>query len=178
MNDMQMDHLGIAMSMINGRPLTDTLLQDVMGKLALLDGNLGEKGLADIRKQLEHTIGITMTTGDVMRQKDHEPWLSDTKGSIEWHYWNSYKHLLTSRGWIPNVIRVLDEDTDNILTECGNPASAGCWNLRGLVMGDVQSGKTANYNGLIAKAADAGYKVIVLLTGMIEDLRKQTQERR
>ena len=44
-------------------------------------------------------------------------------------------------------------------------------------MGDVQSGKTASYTGLIAKAADVGYKVIILLTGMIEDLRKQTQER-
>jgi hypothetical protein len=44
-------------------------------------------------------------------------------------------------------------------------------------MGDVQSGKTANYCGLVSKAADAGYKIIVLLTGVIEDLRAQSQER-
>ncbi|TRN46183.1 hypothetical protein DT385_28950 [Pseudomonas syringae] len=44
-------------------------------------------------------------------------------------------------------------------------------------MGDVQSGKTSNYTGLICKAADAGYKLVILLTGTLESLRRQTQER-
>lgn len=48
---------------------------------------------------------------------------------------------------------------------------------RGLIIGDVQSGKTATYTGLICKAADAGYKVVILLTGITENLRRQTQER-
>lgn len=177
MNNMQMDHLGIAMNIINGRPLTDNLLEEVLGMLLRLDGSLDGDGLADIRKQIESTIGIHMSTGEVMRQKEHEPWFLDAKGSIDLHYWNSYKRLLTAEGKSKDVVRVLDEDTDNILTECGNPASNDNWQMRGLVMGDVQSGKTASYTGLIAKAADAGYKVIVLLTGMIEELRKQTQER-
>lgn len=177
MNNMQMDHLGVAMSIINGRSLTDNLLEEVLGMLLRLDGSLNGKGLADIRNQLESTIGIHISTGDVMRQKDHEPWFLDAKGSIVLHYWDSYKRMLTADGKSQDVIRVLDEDTDNILTECGNPTSNDPWQIRGLVMGDVQSGKTANYTGLIAKAADAGYKVIVLLTGMIEELRKQTQER-
>lgn len=177
MNENSIDHLGIAMSFINGRPLTDTLLEEAMSVLSRIDGSLGADGLRRIRKVLESTIGIRMAVGEVIRESTHTPWISDAKGTVEWHYWNSYKRHLASQGWSPNVVQVLDEDTDNILTECGNPAWAGSWDIRGLVMGDVQSGKTASYNGLIAKAADAGYRVIVLLTGMIEDLRRQTQER-
>ncbi|OIQ99427.1 Z1 domain protein [mine drainage metagenome] len=177
MSSMQMDHMGIAMSVINGRPLTDELLEEVLGKLVMLDGTLNQEILADIRSRLEATIGVTHTVGEVMHKKDHLPWLSDVKGGVKWHYWDSYRRLLTSSGRADEIVRVLDEDTDKILTECGNPTDESGWQLRGLVMGDVQSGKTASYTGLIAKAADAGYKVIVLLTGIIEDLRRQTQER-
>lgn len=46
-----------------------------------------------------------------------------------------------------------------------------------MVIGDVQSGKTATYSGLICKAVDAGYKVVILLAGITENLRQQTQER-
>ena len=59
----------------------------------------------------------------------------------------------------------------------GNPNEESGFSVRGLVVGDVQSGKTSNYLGLITKAADAGYKVIFILTGTIESLRKQTQIR-
>ena len=177
MNGFAFDHVGIAMGIINGRALTDTLLEDVLGRLAALDPGLGQEGLQRVRKKLESTVGIRMTVGEVVRESSFSPWVSDAKGSITWNYWDSYRQMLASQGWSPDVVRVLDEDTDNILTECGNPAWDGAWNLRGLVMGDVQSGKTASYSGLIAKAADAGYRVIVLLTGMIEDLRRQTQER-
>jgi hypothetical protein len=177
MNGFAFDHVGIAMGIINGRPLTDTLLDDVLGRLAMLDPGLGQEGLQRVRKKLESTVGIRMTVGEVVRESSFSPWVSDAKGKITWNYWDSYRQLLASQGWSPDVVRVLDGDTDSILTECGNPAWEGAWNLRGLVMGDVQSGKTASYSGLIAKAADAGYRVIVLLTGMIEDLRRQTQER-
>ena len=177
MNGYSMDHVGMAMSIINGRPLTDTLLEQVLVMLSGLDAALGHEDLQRVRKKLESTIGIRMTVGEVVRDSSFAPWVSDAKGSTVWHYWDSYTRLLAKQGWSPTVMRVLDEDTDNILTECGNPAWKGSWALRGLVMGDVQSGKTASYSGLIAKAADAGYRVIVLLTGVIEDLRRQTQER-
>src|SRR5450830_38284 len=177
MNGFSMDHVGMAMSIINGRPLTDSLLKEVLGKLSMLDAALGAEDLERVRKKLESTIGIRMAVGQVVRESSFAPWVLDAKGTITWNYWESYTRLLTKQGWSPTVLRVLDEDTDNILTECGNPDWDGSWAIRGLVMGDVQSGKTASYSGLIAKAADAGYRVIVLLTGVIEDLRRQTQER-
>jgi RecG-like helicase len=75
------------------------------------------------------------------------------------------------------VIRSLDASTDRIVDFFGDPRSTAPFLRRGLVMGDVQSGKTANYIGLCCKAADAGYRLIILLTGTIEHLRKQTQDR-
>ena len=59
----------------------------------------------------------------------------------------------------------------------GDPGESEGFSIRGLVVGDVQSGKTSNYLGLVTKAADAGYRVIIILTGTIEGLRRQTQER-
>ena len=177
MKNLEINPLGIARNILNGRPLTEDLLLDILKKLRLIDEGLTDEDIVSIKKELEHVIGVTMSVGEVIHPRDHQPWVADTKAKTQWEYWNSYKQLLTSNNWPNDVIRVLDEDTDNILTECGNPILTDGWKHRGLVMGDVQSGKTANYNGLIAKAADSGYKVIVLLTGMIEDLRKQTQER-
>jgi len=59
----------------------------------------------------------------------------------------------------------------------GDPISKAPFFRRGLVIGDVQSGKTSTYTGLICKAADAGYKIVILLTGITETLRSQTQKR-
>ena len=64
-----------------------------------------------------------------------------------------------------------------ILGHLQDPKSEGKWDRRGLVIGHVQSGKTANYMGVIAKAADAGYKFIIVIAGIHNNLRKQTQER-
>jgi hypothetical protein len=71
----------------------------------------------------------------------------------------------------------MDEMTDRTLGLLEDPQRSGPWDRRGLVVGHVQSGKTANYNGLICKAADAGYKVIVVLAGIHNNLRSQTQMR-
>lgn len=71
----------------------------------------------------------------------------------------------------------LDDFTDKILDKCVNPKNSGSWDRRGMVVGHVQSGKTSNYVGLINKATDAGYKVIIIIAGTISSLRRQTQER-
>jgi hypothetical protein len=167
----------IAVGIIGARDLTDELLHEVLGMLPRIMPNLDASAIDKIRKQLEATIGISMVTGQGLHGGDQEPWLEELKASIKWNYWNSYVNELKASGFGREVIRVLDEDTDNILNECGNPGAGPSWRVQGLVMGDVQSGKTANYCGLINKAADAGYKFVVLLTGMIEELRAQSQER-
>lgn len=163
-----------AMGILGDRDLTDEILAEIMGKLSLVFPN---DDLEPTRKILENRIGLAMSPGEGLTSGDQEPWIADAKASIKWTYWDAYRQQLNSQGLTGSIIRAIDEDTDNILTECGNPSNPEQWRIQGLVMGDVQSGKTGNYCGLINKAADAGYKVIVLLTGTIEELRSQSQER-
>jgi len=174
---MSSDPFLIAVGIIGTRELTDELLNEVIGMLPKITPELDNESLDKIRKQLEATIGISIVTGQGLHGGGQEPWLEELKSSIKWNYWSAYSNELKSSGFGREVIRVLDEDTDSILNECGNPATDFGWNVKGLVMGDVQSGKTASYCGLINKAADSGYKFVVLLTGMIEELRAQSQER-
>lgn len=174
---MSSDPFLIAVGIIGTRELTDELLNEVMGMLPKITPDLDAETLDKIRKQLEATIGISMMAGQGLHGGEQEPWLEEIKATIKWNYWSAYTNELKSNGFGREVIRVLDEDTDNILNECGYPGTDFGWRVQGLVMGDVQSGKTASYCGLINKAADAGYKFVVLLTGMIEELRAQSQER-
>ena len=96
-------------------------------------------------------------------------------------FWSRYKDYLISHTSISRTsINLLDDITLPDIMNClGNPNDVldKPRLRRGLIIGDVQSGKTATYTGLICKAADAGYKVVILLTGITENLRKQTQER-
>ena len=93
-------------------------------------------------------------------------------------YWERYKkYLLADKGFPSKVVNIMDDVLDTLTDLLGDPTRDIKYNRRGLIIGDVQSGKTANYTGLICKAVDSGYKVIVLLTGTIEKLRQQTQQR-
>lgn len=119
---------------------------------------------------------VKMDTGFALAEQ-HTPWLNARRPQIDPFYWARFKLLLQRQGFPSGVITGMDRSTDEILDLLGNPAEQATWKRRGLVMGDVQSGKTATYSALICKAADAGYRFIVLLTGTLESLRRQTQER-
>lgn len=108
----------------------------------------------------------------------YAPWLTDErKNQIRWDYSNRYlQYLLSIKNWSSKSVDSIDSSTDLILNHCGDP-STNAFNVKGLVVGDVQAGKTANYTSLIAKAIDAGYKVIVVLAGTTNELRSQTQKR-
>lgn len=71
----------------------------------------------------------------------------------------------------------IDVESECVLRRLHDPRDNGSWNTKGLVLGNIQSGKTANYSALIAKAADAGYRLIIVLSGIHNDLRMQTQMR-
>lgn len=175
---MKVDLFLMALSILNDATLTEEFLEEILVKLALINPNVTNEELHEVRFKLESQIGVRGFKGIGLTEPDQAPWLDLRKAeNPNWEYWNAYKTWIRKRGFSSDVIRVLDEDTDAILSECGDPLKEGLWGIKGLVMGDVQSGKTANYAGLINKAADTGYKVIILLTGMIEELRAQTQSR-
>jgi hypothetical protein len=121
-------------------------------------------------------VSISMDMG-VALVSEHKPWLNASKPTIDPFYWQRFQQLLTNKGWPPQVVTRLDSVTDELLDLLGNPKQQNHFKLRGLVVGDVQSGKTATYTALTCKAGDAGYRLIILLTGTLENLRRQTQER-
>lgn len=105
----------------------------------------------------------------------HEPWL-DSARKRDWRYWNRYKEWIERKlSW--TSIEALDRSTDTVLGLLEDPTRIGFWDRRGLVVGHVQSGKTSHYTALINKAADAGFKIIIVLAGLHKNLRTQTQIR-
>ncbi|MBB6328261.1 hypothetical protein FHS59_003904 [Algoriphagus iocasae] len=130
----------------------------------------------DLIAQLEADFEIYSGQATQLIDKDVKPWLNDVKASIQWELWNRYRsYLKTKDGSFP--VDNLDDLTDKILDKCINPKTSGPWDRRGMVVGNVQSGKTANYTGLINKATDAGYKLIIVIAGLHNTLRSQTQVR-
>lgn len=133
-----------------------------------------------LREDLETAVNITV---DLSRRltdpTDHVPWLHEKKGSISWRFWERYRDYLLHERRLPlRVVERLDEVTDDILGLLEDPAVKGrTFDTRGLVMGQVQSGKTTNYSALINKCIDAGYKLVIVLAGMHNNLRSQTQVR-
>lgn len=147
--------------------------------LKIVDGiEFEEAELEEVLRHIKSQFVHRMNIGTFFESKDFKPWLQDRQGDINWYYWERYrKHLLTTKSFPPKVVRSLDEITDKILDRLENPIKEGAWARRGMVVGHVQSGKTANYAGVICKAADAGYQVIIVLAGLLNSLRDQTQER-
>ena len=107
----------------------------------------------------------------------HEPWYETN--SINFFYWKDYvDQLMPPKGrWKENSVSKLNGSTDDIVSRLSNPANEKIYQVKGLVVGYVQSGKTAHFSGVIAKAIDAGYRLIIVLAGTLNVLRKQTQRR-
>ena len=127
--------------------------------------------------EFEEIHGVRMTDGAALQDPEFEPWLDAARSGIEFYYWDRYRLLMAEKGLSGQVLGGLGNVTDRILGLLENPEKAGRWDRRGMVMGHVQSGKTANYIGVVSKAADAGYRVIIVIAGSQNKLRDQTQRR-
>ena len=131
-----------------------------------------DAAIAELIRRYSQWIGRDTGMPDTT---DHEAWLNAARKK-DWRYWPRYRDML-ERKMSVTAVDALDKSTDQILGWMEDPDRAGAWDRRGLVVGHVQSGKTANYSGLICKAADSGYKIIVILAGLHNNLRSQTQIR-
>ncbi|WP_217808202.1 Z1 domain-containing protein [Oceanibacterium hippocampi] len=92
------------------------------------------------------------------------------------HHWTALHEYLKTKGWNLDTIGSLDRASTEVVSLLGNPGRDK-FACRGLVVGYVQSGKTANMTAVMAKAVDAGYNMIIVLGGVTNKLRKQTQDR-
>lgn len=111
----------------------------------------------------------------LQNNEGHKDWLTAVRKQ-DWRYWQRYREWLERKLSI-KAVDALDRSTDSVLALLEDPEREGPWDRRGLVVGHVQSGKTSHYSGLICKAADAGYKIIIVLAGLHNNLRSQTQMR-
>lgn len=164
------------------KPLTAAMIRlaiDEQLKNQTFAGKISADDAEQVARLLEEKHGISMGLGAIVDEKDFKPWLNDAKinGDLADFYWARYKQLLLKKGLPKSVIDSTDAVTDKVLDRLGNPRDLSPWSRRGMVVGHVQSGKTANYTGLICKAADAGYRLIVVIAGIHNNLRNQTQAR-
>lgn len=132
-----------------------------------------------LQREVESQTNTWLVENAAVLENDenHVPWLDDKRGKLNWDFWNSYIEYLQDKGWSGNLIENLDNTTDNILRRLEDPVREGNWDRRGMVVGEIQSGKTSNYIGLACKAFDAGYKLVIILAGIHNSLRSQTQIR-
>jgi hypothetical protein len=139
--------------------------------------SLDDLNAEKMAREFENSLGISMEIGSVVVDENFVEWLPSAKPSIDPYFWERYRTLLEIENFPPKVIAKLDSVTDRIVGLLGNPKDKNSWDRRGMVVGHVQSGKTANYTGVICKAADAGYKLIIIIAGIHNNLRNQTQKR-
>lgn len=139
------------------------------------------KILGEVICRYESNVGVKTFDPDVLvNDPASDIWFTTRRDDIEHPYFERYRRYLRQSGWDTDVIDNLALNCEKTLSRCADPhvlASISDSKKRGMVMGDVQAGKTANYLGLINMACDYGYRVIVLLAGLTDSLRKQTQDR-
>lgn len=144
---------------------------------AIITPELDEHEIEQVRLAVTHKGSISQG-GDVgIVDRTFQRWIAERQRSTDERRWSAYKGLLTARGWAPQVIEALERQTDDVVELMGDPTIPAPWARRGLLMGEVQSGKTATYIGVLNKAIDYGYRVIIILGGHTNDLRNQTQAR-
>ena len=172
----------IAVTLLNLQPVRTPEVIRAQVALAVQTtraAGMGEVDADALVAQLMHEANVYVPDATMMEDpSDHIEWLPSRRGSIEWRFWSRYKAFLEQERNLPEpVVSSLDKLTDDILGKLEQPERNPPWDCRGMVVGSVQSGKTANYCGLICKAMDAGYRLIVVLAGMHNNLRSQTQYR-
>jgi len=159
-----------------GEPITPALIAakvDLAAPMFDPEGTLDRAtAVAELIRRFSHWIGQDSTLID---NEGHVPWLVSGR-KRDWRYWQRYQGML-ERKMSSAAVDALNKSTDEILGLLEDPEREGFWDRRGMVVGHVQSGKTGNYSGLVCKAADAGYKIIIVLAGLHNNLRSQTQIR-
>jgi len=113
-----------------------------------------------------------------LTKKGFKTWLNEKREKeITWDYSKRYFEHLKKTGRSEKVVEETEDSSFSILGKMADPKSKSPIYNKGLVVGAVQSGKTGNFNAVINRAIDAGYEIVIVLAGIMEDLRSQTQQR-
>ena len=110
---------------------------------------------------------------DLLDEQLGEGWYAPIPG-INTHQWDFLSRTCRARS--AEAIGAIDQASRKVVANLGDPHIKKL-KRKGLVLGYVQSGKTANYAATIAKAADAGFRFFIVIAGIHNNLRSQTQDR-
>ena len=158
---------------------TEQELRDAITEyVQMINANVSDDEVAALFDEMRHRHGVRMEFGAALIAPDFEDWFDVARrNSTDWFYWDRYRDYLSDSGFPGPVLEAMNEKTNMVIKLCGDPTGDGAFDRRGMVMGDVQAGKTGNYTALVSKAADVGYRVIIIIAGIHENLRSQTQQR-
>lgn len=129
-----------------------------------------------LRERLTVLFPVAPDGGVVISNK-FEAWYGSSLADRRPFYWEHYSEYLEKKWKEPEPIAELGLATDRVVERLADPYREEAYRAKGLVVGYVQSGKTANFTGVVAKAIDAGYRLVIVLTGTTDLLRDQTQRR-
>lgn len=132
---------------------------------------------SDLRKALDDVVPVPVIPPATVITREFTPWYTPEKATARSFYWTSYERKLRDKGWSDAAIASLDEASRAVVERLTDPEQSEARQTKGLVVGYVQSGKTANFTGVTAKAIDAGYRLVIVLAGTLNLLRAQTQRR-
>lgn len=134
----------------------------------------------DLALQLveQQATEIGQASSALKEENDFFGWYSGPHQDGDFH-WPRLKNTLLNKDnpWTKEMIDSLDESSSLVVSHMAPPTSKNAVKCKGLVLGYIQSGKTANFSATIAKAVDEGYKLVIVLAGMHNNLRKQTETR-
>jgi hypothetical protein len=148
----------------------DVSLPEVLDQLGL-SGDIRKR----IQDEIEAELGVEIVVGEGIGGWEAGPWIDER--DVDWFHWHRLTRLWTKKGRMPaGAIRTIDKTSKVILDKMPPPDLAD-FDWHGMIVGNVQSGKTAAFTALISKAADAGYQLFVVLSGLLNSLRLQTQLR-
>ena len=158
---------------------TDEEINEAIASVSLIYKDIDRNAL---KNELLANYSTTVEAHQILDGKDRrKPWLKQFRAEKKstWDFWNRYvNYLRKDKGFPEASINQIDNLTEDIVDRLFNPNIKNVViDKKGLVVGQVQSGKTANYTGLICKAADAGFGIIIVLAGIHNNLRSQTQNR-
>lgn len=181
MTELESKVVSIAQILLRDEPEETTRSPSAIGEMVRMaaltlkaaPGSFDEQtAVTELVRRFSHWVPNDSALSD---PNGHEDWFQPSLKK-DWRYWQRLQRYM-ERSMSVGVVEALDRSTDGILAQLEDPKREAPWDRRGLVVGHVQSGKTSSYSALICKAADAGYKIIVVLAGMHNNLRSQTQIR-
>lgn len=132
-------------------------------------------GLSDFAPALEQRMPDPEPA--VIVEEDFTEWYTPERQQENTHYWDDYRKVLSRNRWDAESIDTVGTQATEVIRRIEDPKKPHYVSSRGLVVGYVQSGKTANFTAVTAKAIDAGYRFIIILAGTMDNLRDQTQRR-